>query len=640
LPDKKAIDNKSDKPVGSFQPVLLLPNVSYPTYQLHAVAGRDSQDVDAVLKICVLETADWLRRRFREIDVPEALRLPPPNEYDAFSFDRLSSSFSDVGYELEIIWLAEEKIWALRLEEPDHGSNPGSEKQLRNPVPGRIIETNISYRATDQGVECGFKTVVSEPKGTDAECEVYRYTCIKNIARNPHAGLWQGQWKLSDDAHFLRYRGDVVNLAKWLQDESRMVPAVIISEYEEATTEKNERDMRNILSVADPYANPPQNLFDGIFHPVIPEGLDDSVFIRRGHDEKSPKEIPEIAALPRYRMGFAHYFTLPEQMREHFAAKAEMPIDPGEIVIVDPPAFGGAVRRYSYVQPKSDAKRIADEINSAIGNFPKNKKVNFGECVFAADARDREREKAIRLHQSKEELFDDYENKLQDVVKNHKRESATLHSTIAQKSKEIEKLNELYKDLQDKNAELVQSSREREEKLLKKIASKDELIFWYQSRGERPTTFTGIIEWAGRKFADKLILHKKSHDGLRGADSSKSKVDLAQACDALEYLATEYRSELLGELSEDERNSLCSQKYGRLFDVTPVKGLSAKSLPDYRIKYYAGARGKPVESTLDLHLRVGNDSENLLRIYFLYDKEKKLIVVGSMPDHLPTHSYQ
>lgn len=39
---------------------------------------------------------------------------------------------------------------------------------------------------------------------------------------------------------------------------------------------------------------------------------------------------------------------------------------------------------------------------------------------------------------------------------------------------------------------------------------------------------------------------------------------------------------------------------------------------------------------LDLHLKVGNDSENLLRIYFLYDKEKKLIVVGSLPKHLKT----
>jgi hypothetical protein len=626
-----------DQPISSFQPVLLLPNVSYPTYQLHAVSGPDAPDVEAVLKICVLETADWLRKRFREMDVPEALRLPPPDEYDAFSLNQLSSSFSDVGYKLEIIWLPEEKIWALRLEEPDQGPNPGSASQLRNPVPGRIIETNISYRATGSGVECGFKTVVSEPKGTDVTCEVYRYSCIKNIARNPRAGLWQDPWQLRDRSHFLRYKGDVVKLAKWLKDESRMTPAVIISEYVETKPETNGRD---VPGIADHYIDPSQNLFDGIFHTVIPYDIDDSVFTSHSRDENTPKEIPEIADLPRYRMGFAHYFTLPAQMREHFVEKAETPIGNGEIVIVDPPAFGGNVRRYDYAQPESDAGRIADEIDSYIGDFPKNKKVTFGGCVFVADARDVERDKTIRLHHSKEELFDDYKDKLRGVTKQHAQEKAALNDTIAKNEKDIEKLNDRYKESQNRHTELAQSFDEREKRLLKEIASKDALIAWHQSLGERPTTFIGIIEWVERKFAGKLMLHKKSHDGLKDANQGKGKIDLMQACDALEYLATEYRSELIGEISEDKRNSLCSQKYGRLFEVSPLTGLSAKSIQDYRIKYYPGAKGKPIESKLDLHLKVGNDSENLLRIYFLYDKDKKLIVVGSLPYHLATHSYQ
>ena len=34
------------------------------------------------------------------------------------------------------------------------------------------------------------------------------------------------------------------------------------------------------------------------------------------------------------------------------------------------------------------------------------------------------------------------------------------------------------------------------------------------------------------------------------------------------------------------------------------------------------------------HLCVGNDMENLLRVYFLHDDDKKLIVIGSLPRHL------
>ena len=43
---------------------------------------------------------------------------------------------------------------------------------------------------------------------------------------------------------------------------------------------------------------------------------------------------------------------------------------------------------------------------------------------------------------------------------------------------------------------------------------------------------------------------------------------------------------------------------------------------------------KEADSDLDYHLRVGNDPESLLRIYFLHDDDQQLIVIGSLPDHL------
>jgi len=90
-------------------------------------------------------------------------------------------------------------------------------------------------------------------------------------------------------------------------------------------------------------------------------------------------------------------------------------------------------------------------------------------------------------------------------------------------------------------------------------------------------------------------------------------------------------------IDEEEMNNRCTQKYGRPFDVVPSAGVSGVRYPkEYKIKYYLGHKGKPVESLLDYHLRVGNDNERQLRVYFLYDNEKKLIVVGSLPEHLPT----
>ena len=109
---------------------------------------------------------------------------------------------------------------------------------------------------------------------------------------------------------------------------------------------------------------------------------------------------------------------------------------------------------------------------------------------------------------------------------------------------------------------------------------------------------------------------------------------------ALEFLAEEYRARLIGQLSEDEMLTACSRKYGRPFEVAAQKGGSVDAYPlDYKIKYFVGKDGKRHESPLDRHLRVGNDSENLLRIYFLFDPDKQLIVVGSLPKHLKTLTF-
>ena len=123
------------------------------------------------------------------------------------------------------------------------------------------------------------------------------------------------------------------------------------------------------------------------------------------------------------------------------------------------------------------------------------------------------------------------------------------------------------------------------------------------------------------------------------ASWASSLVDLSLLCDALAYLATDYRDELLGKIDEDECRNRASRKYNRGFIVTPSATKSIEMYKsEYNIKCYPGFLGKPVDSTLDLHLKVGNTNENLLRIYFLYDKEKQQIVVGSLPRHLSTAS--
>ena len=128
-------------------------------------------------------------------------------------------------------------------------------------------------------------------------------------------------------------------------------------------------------------------------------------------------------------------------------------------------------------------------------------------------------------------------------------------------------------------------------------------------------------------------MHPKAIELL--CEKSARFVSVELICDALDFLATDYRDRRYTRISSDEMHTRCSQKYGRPFEVKPTGKATIEFTPsEYKIRYYANAQGRVVDSDLDYHLGVGNDPENLLRIYFLHDDAKKLIVVGSLPRHL------
>ncbi|HOO25810.1 MAG TPA: hypothetical protein PKW24_04305, partial [Clostridiales bacterium] len=146
-----------------------------------------------------------------------------------------------------------------------------------------------------------------------------------------------------------------------------------------------------------------------------------------------------------------------------------------------------------------------------------------------------------------------------------------------------------------------------------------------------------IIGWVESRFEGRLLLHERAIDSLNKVFPQD--VDMNLLCDALEYLANEYLDFLKRAIDKEERDLLCSQKYDRPFCVVGNSNASIQKFPtEYKIKYKPGFKGKPVETVMDWHLRVGVDSAKLLRIYFLYDNEKQLIVIGYLPGHLSTAS--
>ncbi len=609
----------------NYRPLLLLRNISYPTYQLYARAGGTGKDPKTVLKIVILETLAWLRQRFREFELPSELDKPHPDEYEQLKFSDLSSFHLNMGYKLVVIWLPEQKIWTLQLTEPDLGPQPGMPSQPRPPVPGRLFETNITYGIKKSIVECGFKTVVHEPHGTNVFCEVFRLAFIKNLARNPLVGLEQ-VWKLQDMPHELSDAEKIRKLNKWLKDSRRTMPALIFADYEEPQTLSDIQQLDRLPAVTSRQRT---------HLPFLKETLP----VPAAQTAPTYRYFEDISVFARYRMGYAQFFILPSSQRENFNNRTNRIVENGEIAVIEPDSLGGKMTRYPYIPAAYARGKKLKELDEFIQNYPKGKSINFGDCVFVPEARKLERENILGKHRTKENLVEYYEERIRENQHKHEAALSKEREDCETAKRRVEKLKlEITKLAEDKECLNLQIAKQK-----KSIAQAEERQHRLETRIEwnknLPKTPKEVSAWVAREFDGRMLFHERAKDELSKTDTNK--VDMAQMCNALEYLAVEYRDGLTGVIDEHERDLRCSDNYGRPFEVTPINSETILMFKqDYHVKYRSGNTGQSRERALDLHLKIGNDSENLLRIYFFYDKELKLIVVGSLPLHLKTKSYR
>ena len=596
------------------RPVRLLKNRRYPTYQLYAITSSKKAP-ETVLVIAVLQTMQWLRERFRDFEIPAEINMPDADDFESVTLDALKSFHIYDGYKVEAVWLLKEKNWTLQLTEPDLGPKPGEIIPERLPVPGRLIETNIAYRITGDHVECAFRTVVAEPDGINAPCEIFRLSVIKYLARNPLVGLEQC-FPLIDEPIAADTSFKVRRLADWLRNEARMLPAIIAVETE------TKPDLPSLEELASS-----QKLLP-VLPPIVQKNL-----------KPERKYLSDIAALARYRMGFAQYFKLPCDQIEAFSKASGLKPENGDLILWEPAAFGGHVKTISASRQTREPGQVAAETDSFAMNYPKDKPCVFGNSLFLPESRQLESVHILELSESKAELLSAFASKEGALKEQHRDALLSKDEQLALAEEKNGRQKEYMSELRSEKAQISEECERITEKLNKTIAEKETEIEWLRSLDCRPELPCEVSEWIEERFAGKLIFHQKAKDLISSVEPGD--VDIRMLCDALDFLATDYRSSLLGEIADDELGLRCSKKYGRPFEVVPLTGLSIDAYPsEYKIKYYIGYTGKPVESPLDLHLRVGVSSENLIRIYFLYDKEKKLIVVGSLPKHLKTLSYK
>ncbi len=619
---------------------------SYPTYQFCARADSRKYSLDEVFRICILETMKWLRARLSNFsELPADLCTPEPENFAEFSSDMLHSfSFTD-GPQIDVIYVEKNGIWSIRITEPDMGANHGTDRE-RPAVSGRSFITEISFRKKEEYIDTGMRTICTEPDDTTAGCEVFRLALVKALAFNPGLRLIHGGCIINGEPLEVTGKAELERLVSIFGDSTRSMPIVLIADTDTVTETPTVPDMNDM-----PFSSAAaDSLFSGLSaKSSINLTISADIGMKKlpsesGRKEKKkapkspavkpaakpvPVKLPgaDYTAIAKKLVGFA----IVAYVREDFFAPLQnkLRISPkhGEVIIIP---HQEPTERIPYESYRDDTVGFTAVIYNEINQAHKRCSYDFGDIPFHSDA------KLKDLHNKRHQTdslgeqcgFYRQENaELKDQIKKLNEEQTDMKFSAEQVRTLKKKAENLQGMLDEKTAayDALVAETARKEDAYRRSAQVLQFYREYIELAEQfPTDKNEVCDWAEKYFGGSLIISSRARNELKKYNGP---LDTACLCDGMVYLDAYARYRRL-EIPE-EQLALCSER--RHWEAG---GCGKETLKMRHDDYSVSVGGKTY--TLDQHIKRGIHSEELIRIYFCWDEATRKIIIGSMPEHLPT----
>lgn len=630
----------------NYQTTKIKPLKSYPTYQFHAYTDSDSLGVNDVFKICVLEIFRWLRLRLNSFgNLLQDLNLPAPEEYTDFDERTLHSFSLELGATINSLYLDKSGIWTLNITESDMGANIGTATE-RLPVQGRIFSTDIALKKKNDCVEFGVRITCSEPYDIIANCEVFRPTFVKILSMNKNVGF-RNHCRIDGEVISISTKNDVERLCDIMNDTNFDMPLVLISDPEE-------KEIIPVFSEIKLYSNDtisykfnlgikdlsslPINVDMSkvsieLKEPLTPNNSKSSE-IKSNVESKNNYEVKKVRPntidyhkLAKSLVGFAIVCKVEENCFKILNNKLEIEMFNGDVLLCN---HGKVFDEYKFTEYENDLNLFTRRIKDIIKSFPKGNPYSFGEIVFISDARlleIEEKRNADLTLEEQSELLKQENEELKKQLKEYEQQSIA----VRQNSDELRILQKQIKALENENTYCKLHDDETNIKL-KQIENayrrSSEIIDFYKIKSQKasifPTKKDDICTWIEKEFSSNILLAPRAKSELKKYSGS---LNVAMFCDGI-YFLNGYADYRKGAISK-EHLELYSENCG-----WDVEFCGKEALKVRRDDYIATVDGE--KYLLDLHIKYGVNSQQLIRIYFCWDELKSKVVIGSMPGHLAT----
>ncbi len=652
------------------------PLKSFPTYQLHAFTTNKKLNPNTIFNICILEVAKWMRSRLSDFNsIPKELMLPEPDDFESLDENLLSSFTANIGFQISVIYLPKKKMWSFHINETDSGANIGTDRE-RLPVNGRSFNTDISFIQKTDCVEVAVRTICTEPIDTEAPCETFRPSFVKGLAFNKNVGLKYGNY-INDKSIKVESKSEADHLVELIQDGQCDIPIVIVtqppnkneSSKPKLSTEEIFKNIENTMLnsnltakttfsfITDLEPEKPKQIELDMSKADIPELKVPAIFTKmykgeinkikekyksfvKEHDKaktsensKNSDEPSEICETIDYNklaekmLSFAFIYYLPNEYFSILKNKLHISFDNGDIIVMN---HAEMVEHLKYKDFKDNLLDISTYINKSLKTFHNHTMISYGSAVFFDDMT------LIELNEHNNEkmsLQDRYSlvSQENETLKKKLMELEQIHIDRRATNDEMRILKKQIADLEEENQELQDNlnfTLEEHRKIRDAYVNVNRITEFYKNKVHiaalYPLHKDDICDWAEREFSDTLIISGRAKSELKKYSGN---LDITMFCDGLLFLHkySLYRRNLV------KKEELALYAIDEKWDV---QFCGRDTVRVYSDDYTVKIDNK--KYILDYHIKHGINATQLIRIYFCWDKNTKKVLIGSMPEHLPT----
>lgn len=189
-----------------------------------------------------------------------------------------------------------------------------------------------------------------------------------------------------------------------------------------------------------------------------------------------------------------------------------------------------------------------------------------------------------------------------------------------------------------KDSELLRAESEQQLQLIQKLKMQISTLRYRLEEATGQSTdvnvptdggYGDIADWIAEHYPDRLALHPRGARSLKTA--SYADPSLVYRC--LKLLATHYYDYRMGMINYEQFSAACKEVDPGLEERGAITDTAAGMQGEEYYVMYRGRRRK-----LERHLTKGvsKDRRYCLRIYFFWDDQDQIVVIGDLPHHLDT----